>query len=733
LLFVCCAATGLYAQTLKVIGTSLNLKSYDEEMSRYFLDYELVQPNYSLTPSQLQNHQEVSLDLQLGQLQASISLTRNTILSSRYQVTGTVRSSTNSLPLTFTGNIRKDATSRIHLSLVNGDLFGLVESQGITYWIESARKFDESLPKHTLIIYKESDVITSKKQFCASHEVVQRITDVKPRTTKTADCKLVELAIALDYSYVTKHGGVNGAIEQSTAIMDLVATNYQSSFASDIRFEIVEHYLETSVGQNTWGTSIQASVLLNAFTSWAPSGFSSTHDLGQLWSGENIWENNAQGQPSSGIAGLAWVGSACGNNRYHILEDYTSTAWALRVLTSHEMGHNFGAGHDSGAGDIMAGTISQNTNSWSTGSINSINSMLDGYTCMSECLLGSCSEISNVRTSDCTPGNSSTYTLSFDLAHGGGGNSDRFEVNVDGETFEFQWEGSNQTIIIENLEANGTQNTIVINALDGSDTGCQGEAVYDEPTDDCSFREIVNFNNCTIPNGWSSATTQGSIINGGDPMVQYQWKYLDANRTIANYDIGPNASSLLSIDGSCMAIMDDDIFSVYWYSGVVTLTSAEYDLNGYDEVVVSFDYNFHAFEDDKSTNNSYFQVQAWNGSSYINILMDSESSCPWSDAWQPSCNNHFQMNVTEHANADMHFRFIYSDGNDGAWAGMASFDNFELSGTVSPSNECQDEIILSHTIEEALSITSPEVEFEPGFEVMLGVEFSIVSQGCATQ
>ena len=751
--FLCLLLTqSITGQKLEISGPELNHKSYGEELNEYFTDYTLVRPAYSMSSKELAPLQEIDLDLVLGSIETSISLTRNELLSSRYKASDNKNDEINSL--NYNGYVPKDASSKASLSIVNGDLYGFVIWQGTRYWIESASKFDASLPRHTLIVYKNSDVIASEKQFCASHEVAKHTPHDKPRTTKSTECELVELAIALDYSYVSKHGGATGAKEQSIAVMNMVAANYEGSFSSNIRFEIVEHFLETNANQNTWGTSLQASVLLNAFSAWGPNGFSNTHDLGQLWTADNIWDNNAQGQPTNGIAGLAWVGAVCGSLRYHILEDYSSTAWALRVLVAHEMGHNFGAGHDGAAGNIMAGTISQNTNTWSSGSINSINSMLDGFTCMSECLLGSCSEIVDLRTFGCTPGNPATYSLSFELAHGGGTGAG-FEVNVDGQVFAFQWSTSPQEIIIPGLVSNGTENIITINALDGSDAGCNGQAVYFEPADDCSFSESVDFNDCQIPDGWTSTTTQGSQINGGDPFVQYNWKFLDANRTIGNYDVGDNAGSLLTIDGTCMAIMDDDIFNVNWYSGIVALTTAEYDLSGFDEVLVSFDYNFHPFEVGKSANNSYFSVEVWDGIRYIEILRDTDTNCPWSNAWQPSCNDFFQMNVTEFANSDMHFRFIHSDGNDGSWAGMASFDNFKLTGSVSQTDSCPDQISLvptgevteandtysagqmimttgDITVSSSATFLSPRVEFEGGFEVLTGAEFQVISIGCNT-
>lgn len=83
--------------------------------------------------------------------------------------------------------------------------------------------------------------------------------------------------------------------------------------------------------------------------------------MGQFWTNRDF---------DGSTVGLAYVGTVgVTGYKYHILQDFTSDPTSLRVMTAHEMGHNFGAGHDN-SGDpiswllllesLMIGLLCQN-------------------------------------------------------------------------------------------------------------------------------------------------------------------------------------------------------------------------------------------------------------------------------------------------------------------------------------------------------------------------------------
>ncbi len=744
------------AQDLNIKGVKLTYKSYGDELHQYFREYNLIRPHFSTPFDQVSGNQELDLTLQIeGLIDETISLTLHNLISSKHRTriatAQGVFEAEMELIKTYAGNIPDDPTSQVRLAIRDAYLYGYIKTGQSTIWIEPAKTFDASLPKNTLVVYLEKDVIKdSGQRICASNAVNDKVGKIAP-SQKAITCQTVELAIAMDYSYVTaaSHNTTQEAINQTIALMNLVEGDYTGAFNSDIRFEIVEHYASECSTCDPWGSSLDAGVLLDNFTNWGPTGFSANHDLGQFWTAQDIWATSTTGEKLYAVAGLAWVGVVCGSARYHVLEEFSTTQWSLRVLTSHEIGHNFGSGHDSSDGNIMAASITQNTSSWSAQSISVINDALGGYACLDQCLTGSCSEITGVVTSGCNPGSPSTYDLYVTILHGGGGNAAGFDLLVGGNSYYFPWSVSPQTILIPNLEATGEINqTLSVAATDGSDGGCQGSVTYNVPNPDCSLVEIENFDACTLPLGWQSTTTNNLIINGGDPLVQYNWKFLDANRTFANYDNSSNTGSLLTIDGTCMAVMDDDIFDPTWYSGIVTLTSPYYNTIDYDQVIVEFDYNFHSFEDGKSINESNFTVDAWNGTSYVNILTDEDSTCPWYNVWQSQCTTHATIDVTAYQNDQFHLRFVYSDGDNGKWTGMVALDNFKLTGTV-VADPCVSFVTISSTsgggqyvaemmiqsegtvlLSQATVLDAPEIELYPGFEVPQEVEVTINNDGC---
>jgi len=744
-------------------------------LGEVFGEYGLVK---SPKNTQKSNNGTVPLSITISDgRQVKVELTPATLLASNYEIhlaSSPYTLKSNQLAKTYYGQVKGSKNSAVRLTIQGDFIYGYIEVDDIKNYIEPAYRYDSSLEKDLLITYRADQVKKIKKIKCASDFEAEQGKKVRSQVKSAGTCQLVDMAIGLDWSYVQDHGGETGAINQSIAVMNMVAGSYEGAFADDIRFEIVEHFVSDCSSCDPWTSSTNANVLLDAFTSWGPSGFSNTHDVGMLWSNRNFCDNSGV----CDVAGLAWVGALCTGQRYLILEDFTTTSWQLRVLVAHELGHMFGASHDaSGSSHIMAPSITTNTETWSSTSVNTINADLPSYTCLVDCVIGSCSEIASISVSGCQPGNPSTYNLTMEVRHGGGGGSSSFDVIIDGNSYTQSWTTSPQIVTIPGLTADGVKaKNISISASDNSDTGCSGSFSFDAPSADCSVSIVENFDNCTLPSGWTAASTNIYSWNGGDPLVQYEWKFDDATRYFANYDDQSNASSLKTIDGTCMAFMDDDIINHDLYTGVVTLTTDNYDVSGVDELRLKFDYNFHPFEDGgKGENSSYFEVEVYNGSSWTRVLYDDNSDCSWFDVWGTSCITAADIDVTAHINAEFSIRFIYSDGNNAKWAGMIALDNLEVAGTLDPpaascddgirngtetavdcggsctpcSNPCEDVVMVSEPITKdiyearTLIMTSGTIqlnqnsmfmsdntEVDTEFEVPQGTELTIVNDGC---
>jgi hypothetical protein len=292
------------------------------------------------------------------------------------------------------------------------------------------------------------------------------------------------------------------------------------------------------------------------------------------------------------------------------------------------------------------------------------------------------------------PGNPSTYSIIMEVTHGGGTGAG-FTVHVNGQSYSQNWSSSPQIVTIAGLIADGTKNNLItISATDESDTGCAGSITFDEPENTCSTTITYDFDNCDLPANWTAASTNIYTWNNGDPLLQYEWRFDDGSRYFYNYDEGNNASTTKTIDGTCMAYFDDDIVNHSLYTGQITLTSSEFDMSLYDYGSMSFDYLFHSFENSfKSQNLSEFNVDVWNGTSWVMILSKNNSPCVYVDAWTAPCRESLTTNITSYLNPAFKVRFRYNDGSTGSWTGTVALDNFIITaGVDAPSSSCTDGI-----------------------------------------
>lgn len=296
---------------------------------------------------------------------------------------------------TYYGYLRNRPGSEVRVTIKDDFLYGFVQDGDNIVYFEPANRFQNNLDGGEVILYRPDQVI-SKTITCAHSEKVKKentVPNTNPTLTAAGDCWELDLAIASDYSYYVDRGSSVSAVTAYTlGVMNNVAANFQLSgttnFDDGVEFLIVENFVVTTSGGDPWVASTNPNLLLDDFRTWGNSGtgFNTSFDLGQLWTNRDF---------DGSTVGLAYRGSTviCSNSRYHILEDYTTNAAQLRVLTAHEIGHNFDAGHDaSGSGFIMAPSVNI-TNTWSQASKNSanqaiINASTGGGACLVPCSTG---------------------------------------------------------------------------------------------------------------------------------------------------------------------------------------------------------------------------------------------------------------------------------------------------------------------------------------------------------
>ena len=254
------------------------------------------------------------------------------------------------------------------------------------FYIEPARNFIPTAPRDQFVMYWNRDNLKIFDESSCGVKTMQTHqhhpdedlppADETDESSNRSVCKVVQIALANDFEMFQQEGSVDDVESHNMAVINNVETNYDDEFSTDLQFDVVEIFVAATNGQDPWTNSTDANALLDDFTDWGPTGFSNVHDVGGLWTNRDF---------NGDVVGLAWLNGICNNVRYHTLQDFTSNAAFLRCLQAHEMGHNFSANHDAaGSPHIMAPSV-QNTNSWSAGSIASINAYIPTRMCLGPC------------------------------------------------------------------------------------------------------------------------------------------------------------------------------------------------------------------------------------------------------------------------------------------------------------------------------------------------------------
>ncbi len=312
-----------------------------------------------------------------------LNLKRTALLSDHYQSNNP---STTLRVRPYHGSLSGNPNSGVSLTIGSEFLYGYVDDGVSRMLVEPLRYHVSNAARNLFLLYKREDIIPTTDRSCGTDTRLQKHRRIigqmqrQAQSSAAGDCWVIELAIASDYQMYTKYNSSITEVEDhNIAVMNDVATDYKGPFEDTITFKIVEQYVVNCSGCDPWTSSTDAGTLLDDFVDWGEAGgFNCSYDLGQLWTARNF---------NGGVIGIAYLGAVCSSVKYHALQDING-AEDKRVLTSHEIGHNFDASHAPTSGFIMSPFLNITTN-WHQSSKNSINSFvnfLEGQGCMDPCL-----------------------------------------------------------------------------------------------------------------------------------------------------------------------------------------------------------------------------------------------------------------------------------------------------------------------------------------------------------
>ena len=382
-----------YSQNIRLYGTAV--PEYKKtSLDQQFYSYEVFKISANTLYHQIKSHDMASVQLQLGDSYAwDLDMHYYNLISPQYIVrTPDGKFDRNSLPsaIPYSGHIEGNTDSRISLTLDENFIYGYIRDGEDMVFIEPVHYFEPDANPDLFVVYNAKNVIPKKGATCGVTEMHEKMHehehlhhhDDMPESAPAIACYELDLAIASDFLMFQKFGSIAAVEAHNIGVMANVATNWDNEFNDEIQFIISEQFVSACSSCDPWSNTLNANTLLNEFSSWGATGFSLPFDLGQLWTNRDF---------NGPTIGIAWVAGVCvvgPPRRFHVLQDFTANANFLRVLTSHELGHNFSATHDAqGSPTIMAPTVN-NTNTWSAQSMNQINAYYPtriGGGCLTAC------------------------------------------------------------------------------------------------------------------------------------------------------------------------------------------------------------------------------------------------------------------------------------------------------------------------------------------------------------
>ncbi len=318
--------------------------------------------------AQAKNNPTPAINLNLGTHHLQAQLQPVPLLGENYRLRTQDGSILTQHALPFRANLKNGET---YLTINKDFLYGYFTQGQQTWYIEPLWYFIKDAPKDEFIVYNALDFIDDGVHTCGVTETKSHKN--KPLATPEdiqTNCYQVKMAIASDYLMYIKYNSNTSDVENhNIGVINNVQGNYAGTFNDDLILTIVTQYVSTSSSE-PWTNSTNPDNLLPSFRDWGNNnGFGiSDYNVGELWSDRDF---------DGSTIGLAYIGVVCGawDYHYHILQDFSTNAEYLRVLTAHEMGHNFDASHDATDGFIMAPSVSAAQN-WSAQSLNEINNFI---------------------------------------------------------------------------------------------------------------------------------------------------------------------------------------------------------------------------------------------------------------------------------------------------------------------------------------------------------------------
>jgi len=268
-----------------------------------------------------------------------------------------------STPLFYKGEIKGQPGSWVRISMKNGIMDGMIQTQDETYFVEPGERFLSGASSHKAVMYRQSDAVSDwKPGSCAlDHPAVasamaQHASKAEPLSDYDAmraelqalagsTLEQINIGIVADYEYFQKHGASSAADMQN--IINQVDGIFRAELGVTLRVTKTVVYTTPS---DPFSSTTNPEALLDELTSYKGKAASPVYGTGLA----HLFTRRAL---DGDTIGIGWIGTICDSSYGSGLsQDFTTSNKSLVLLTAHEIGHNFDAPHDNQSQSACAST-----------------------------------------------------------------------------------------------------------------------------------------------------------------------------------------------------------------------------------------------------------------------------------------------------------------------------------------------------------------------------------------
>nr|MBK9653436.1 T9SS type A sorting domain-containing protein [Bacteroidota bacterium] len=357
---------------------------YHESLSQYFSKYTVYEiPLTDISNYVMQSANNINFNLSIGNEIFALSLELNDMRGKDFKAVALTELGEVELQQeianTYKGTVDKDEGNVTRLTIDNSTFEGYINKNGKGYFIDKLTRYNPNANASYVIVYEAGDVKNDPNHVCGVSELnneKNKLDNEEPSAeNKLAGvCRFVEIATEADYEYYQDFGSnANLALNRIRTILNLVEGMYTGAFK--VKFVLRYQQIWTTAGDPYSGDTLQG--ILPQFTNWWNANRTNINrDLTHMFTGRSL---------SNSAVGYAWIGVMCNTNWYYgCVANYSPVTTSTINLSTHEIGHNFGAYDDyvCNPNHIMCGYLSSSVVGWNSPSTTAINNHINSTSCM---------------------------------------------------------------------------------------------------------------------------------------------------------------------------------------------------------------------------------------------------------------------------------------------------------------------------------------------------------------